>query len=157
MDDFLHKNYFELFGLRPQFAIDLMALRESYRGLQKAVHPDKFAADTSQAQRLALQYTAYANQAFQALTDPIARGFYLLDLMGHSCQPESATIQDGMFLMRQMELRERMEVADEDELEVMLEEVESEAAALEKSVAVFFQQMTEANDFEHAEALLKKM
>ena len=157
MDEFLRKNYFELFALPLQFDIDLLVLREKYRELQKAVHPDRFTAEAAQSQRLALQYTAQANQAFQTLKDPVSRGFYLLELLGHSNQPESATIQDGMFLMRQMELRERMENADASELEAMLHEVDDETGELEQQISQSFQQIARIKNFDQAEALLKKM
>ena len=38
------KNYFELFGLPLDYSVDTSALADSYRNLQRVVHPDRFAS-----------------------------------------------------------------------------------------------------------------
>lgn len=102
------QDYFALFDLPVQFALDLNALRDKYRALQAEVHPDKFASATAQEKRLSVQYASYVNQAFQTLRDPMERGRYLLELKGVAWGDESATIKDPSFLMEQMELRETL-------------------------------------------------
>jgi molecular chaperone HscB len=158
MNDFLSKNYFELFNFPLDYQIDLNALRERFREVQKAVHPDRFSADSAQSQRLAMQYAAYANQAFQTLKDPVARGFCLLSLLGRARHDESATIKDPVFLMQQMEFRERLESANREEaLEELLAEAESENRALEKKVGEGFRTRELNDKFDEIEIALKKM
>ena len=123
------KNYFELFQLSVSCQIDLSLLSERYRELQKAVHPDRFAGADARQQRLAIQYAAYVNEAYDALKSPMLRSLYLLELAGYKVDLENNTVMDPMFLMEQMELREAMsEVRDhadpEAELERLIDEVD---------------------------------
>lgn len=155
MDDFLGKSYFELFDLPAVYAINLNQLRERFRDVQKAVHPDRFSADSAQTQRLAVQYAAHANQAFQTLKDPVARGFYLLTLRGFQIDAASATIKDTAFLMQQMLLRERLDMAaTPDEFAQLLEEVEADQASLIGEISEQF--ATDAS-LESIAACLKKV
>lgn len=103
------ENHFELFGLPVQFSLDTAALALSYRELQKAVHPDRFAHQGEQAKRIALQKTAQINDAFQTLKAPLPRAEYMLSLVGVDLKAEQQTMRDTGFLMQQMEWRETLE------------------------------------------------
>lgn len=105
----LSKNYFELFALPLSFTVDEASLRAAHIGLQKEVHPDKFAAADQRQQRLAVQMAAHVNSAFDVLSSPVARGSYLLSLSGVDVDFDSYTHQDMDFLMEQMALREAMD------------------------------------------------
>lgn len=102
-------DYFELFDLPRQFAIDLALLSERYRLIQAEVHPDRFAAGSDQERRIAMQYSAQANDAYQCLKSPVRRAGYLLELAGHGCDFDRFTLADAEFLMLQMSLREQLE------------------------------------------------
>ncbi len=102
-------NYFDLFGLPRQFALDKAVLTERYRDLQRQVHPDRFAGASDQERRLSVQRAAVINDAFNTLKSPLERGRYLLRLHGHEVDEENNTAMDPMFLMEQMELREALE------------------------------------------------
>ncbi len=102
------KNYFELFGLPVNYVIDRKELSERYRDLQRAVHPDKFAAGSDQERRLSMQGSTMINEAFQTLKDPMLRAKYLLALHGSEMSAGSQSTQDMEFLMEQMELREEL-------------------------------------------------
>ncbi|MBY5992818.1 co-chaperone HscB [Ferrimonas balearica] len=102
-------NYFDLFGLPLGYEIDGAALASRYRELQRAVHPDNFAAASEQQRLMAVQKTAEINDAFQTLKSPIGRAEYLLRLNGIELRGESTTIKDPLFLMEQLELREALE------------------------------------------------
>jgi molecular chaperone HscB len=109
----LEKNYFELFGLSPQFTVDLPDLASRYRELQKKFHPDKFASSSDSERRMASQMAAQINAAYQSLKSPLERGRYLLKLSGIELDDEKDTQMNPAFLMEQMELREQLEsVAD---------------------------------------------
>lgn len=102
----LQQNYFELFRMPVGYDIDHQALDACYRELQKVVHPDRFAAQGKQGQRLAVQYAAFVNQAYDTLRPALSRAVYLLELEGVEVDPDSHTIADPAFLMQQMELRD---------------------------------------------------
>lgn len=121
MDDF-SKNYFELFGLETGFLLDQGRLSESYRELQKVVHPDRFANATDQERRIALQHATRVNEGFQTLRQPLSRAIYLLSLQGIDIHSDQDTSMDPTFLMEQIELREGLsEIMDVDEPLVKLD------------------------------------
>ncbi len=157
MNDFLNKNYFEVFGFPIEYAVDLANLRDRFIEVQKAVHPDKFSSEAPQLQRLAAQNAAHATQAFQTLKDPVARGFCILSLLGFQCSDESATINDGAFLMRQITFRERLEDADEAGLFDLSAEIEEELAVLEQNVANLLAKPIGEGCLSQVESELKKM
>ena len=100
------KNHFELFGLAPVFHIDMERLDQAYREIQVQIHPDKFAHLGEQEQRMAMQWTTHANEAYQILKRPLSRARYLLQLRGVDIQEDSNTVMPAEFLMEQMEWRE---------------------------------------------------
>ncbi len=103
------KNHFELFGLPSDFIIDLSALSERYRQLQKVVHPDRFAQASDLEKRQSMQHSVQINEAYQTLKNPITRAQYLLSLRGVHMDAQKETTSDTAFLMEQMELREALE------------------------------------------------
>ena len=100
--------HFALFGLQPEFDVDLAELAERYRELVRETHPDRFADAPVREQRQALERAAQLNEAYQVLRTPSRRARYLLTLSGDTL-PLEATVQDPEFLMRQMMLREELE------------------------------------------------
>ncbi len=103
----LSSDFFTLFDLPVSFEIDLNALAECYREVQRAVHPDKFANASEAERRLSVQMAARVNEAYRTLKDPLARARYLLELRGVELD-EKNTAVDSAFLMEQIELRERL-------------------------------------------------
>jgi molecular chaperone HscB len=101
-------NYFQLFGLAVEFAVDLEALEQSRRHWQNQVHPDKMMHASAQAQAFALKQSAYINQAYRTLKAPLSRARYLLELKGIKINDNSAQLPPE-FLMTQMALREKFE------------------------------------------------
>ncbi|MCF6282775.1 MAG: co-chaperone HscB [Candidatus Polarisedimenticolaceae bacterium] len=131
----LTQNYFELFGLPVAFEIDSQKISESYRALQKVVHPDKFASATEQERRIAMQQASFINEAQQTLKDPVARATYLLSLHGVELNLEKETTSDTMFLMEQLELRERLaNVQSESDPFAALDLLISEVGGLNKQI-----------------------
>ncbi|NQZ11360.1 MAG: co-chaperone HscB [Algicola sp.] len=102
-------NYFELFNLSFQFDVDVEAIAGTYRDLQRAVHPDKFAHQGERQKLLAVQKSAEVNDAYQTLKNPLLRALYMLAEQGVDIQLEQKTLQDPIFLMQQMEFREQLE------------------------------------------------
>jgi molecular chaperone HscB len=122
-------NYFELFNLPAQFAIELSKLDENYRKIQSEVHPDRFAAGSGAERLKSMQLATQANEAYQTLKNPTARARYLLHLQGVDTQEDSNTAMPHDFLMLQMEWREAMEEAvdanDIDALDALLADLAS--------------------------------
>lgn len=102
-------NYFELFDLPAGFDLDSGQLGERYRRLQGELHPDRYASASAHEQRLAVQYSALVNEAYDTLRRPLARALYLLRMAGMSEEEVTGQQVDGGFLMMQMELREKLE------------------------------------------------
>ena len=109
----LSKTHFELFGLPQSFEVDMEQLDSRYRGLQRAVHPDRFANASDQERRISMQQATQINEAYQLLKDPLLRGRYLLELDGYQLDDEHNTTSDVEFLMEQMELRESLDTVRE--------------------------------------------
>jgi len=107
----LTQNYFALFGLRPDFHVDVDALTLRYRDIQSTIHPDRFVGKSEQEQRMAVQFAAFVNEAYLCLKTPLLRAEYLLQLQGLDTQHEERTHHDTQFLLEQMELREILEAA----------------------------------------------
>ena len=109
------KNYFELFGLPTSFGVDQELLSSRYLELQRVVHPDRYANASGRERRLAVQGASLINEALQVLRDPLARARYLLSLHGVQVDAGKETTSDPLFLMEQMELREALAEARNQE------------------------------------------
>jgi molecular chaperone HscB len=108
-------NYFELYNLPEQFAIDLIKLKEHYQTLQKLTHPDRFTTASEQQKRLYLTKNSQVNDAYSVLKSPVTRGEHLLIVRGVELPSEQDTVGDVEFLMDQMEWRESLEDAGTEE------------------------------------------
>ncbi|NIY82685.1 co-chaperone HscB [Vibrio hepatarius] len=126
-------NYFELFGLPSQFTLDGSLLSSQFRELQKRFHPDNFASASERDRLLAVQKASQINDAYQILKNPISRAEYMLSENGVDIRAEQQTMQDPMFLMEQMELREELEeIADKTDPEDALFDFESKVSKMYK-------------------------
>jgi len=103
-----NRDYFELFGLTPAFAVDASALDAAYRDLQAESHPDRFAHAGDAEQRRAAQWSSHINEAYRTLKSPFERARYLLQGQGIDPLDPNNTRMPPAFLMRQMEWREAL-------------------------------------------------
>lgn len=133
------QDYFALFGLPRRYRFDPEQLERAYRALQREIHPDRHAADDEAQRRLALQSSARVNEAYRALTDPVARGQYLLSLRGIDALAETSTALPADFLERELERREAVADAqalgDAPRLNALLREVRADGAEVESRLA----------------------
>jgi molecular chaperone HscB len=133
------QDYFTLFGLPPRYRFDPDRLDLAYHALQREIHPDRYAAAGETERRLALQSSARVNEAYRALKDPVGRAQYLLSMRGIDALAEKDTELPGQFLESELERREAVADAhagrDVARLGALLEQVRSDAAALEGSLA----------------------
>lgn len=127
----LQANDFELFGLPERFAQDHARIDERWKELQREAHPDRFAAQGTAAQRIAMQWSVRINEAYKRLKDPLKRAAYLCELRGAPVDAENNTAMPAEFLMEQMQWREELDEArseqDLDKLEEELHRARAEA------------------------------
>jgi molecular chaperone HscB len=127
----LQSNDFELFGLAQQFAQDRAAIDARWKDLQRQAHPDKFSAQGTAAQRVAMQWSVRINEAYQRLKDPLKRAAYLCELHGAPVNAENNTAMPAAFLMQQMEWREALDdassAAELDEIDAQVLSARREA------------------------------
>mgnify|MGYP000081779127 CR=1 FL=1 len=154
----IRQNHFSLFALPIQFSVDQQTLSQRYRELQKEIHPDRFAGKGEREQRLAAQFAAYVNEAYQGLKSPLTRAEYLLKLADVAVDSQNETTNDVEFLMEQMELREaltglRAHPNPESELDIMSLQVDQTLKALLEK----FEHNYGAKNFEVCKACLSKL
>ena len=88
------QNYFELFGITPNFVLNIAQLHAEQQRLQSVFHPDRHATASDREKRQSVQMAAWINQAFETLRDPVKRSRYLLELNGAEILDESTTTAD---------------------------------------------------------------
>ena len=154
----ISQDYFTCYSLPRTVEIDLGVLRQSHRVLQQQYHPDRFVGFGEAQERLAVQTTAYLNQAFATLSAPLRRGIYLLQLLGMDPMAPTNTQMPMDFLLQQIELREGIEelsrVPDpEPAITALARELQAQAEQLE----VDFSQSFAADNYLSAETAVRKL
>lgn len=151
------EDYFELFGLPPQFALDNNALDATWRQLAARVHPDRYATAAAAERRVAMQWASTINDAYRTLKSPIERAKYLCERAGCDLQTESNTRMDGGFLIRQMEWREQLDdVRSEASLaraDALVEDIQASRVAMQATVADL---LDEQHDYSRAAAKVRE-
>jgi len=106
-----HGDYFRFFGLSRALVIDARDLEQRFRALSRQFHPD-FYCGASTTERLAsLERSAYLNDAYRTLRDPVERLDYLLKLEGYApkeSREAAAQVPPGL-LEEVFELNEELE------------------------------------------------
>lgn len=151
----LMQNHFDLFNLTPTFNVDMGQLDSAYREVQARVHPDKFVSSGSAEQRVAMQWATRANEAYQTLKKPLSRAIYLCELNGVSLNAESNTAMPRDFLMQQMELREELDDARNNE-EALLHLEERLKQTQREQLQQISAQLT-TPDYQEAAQLLRQL
>jgi molecular chaperone HscB len=143
------ENYFKLFKLPQQCEINVNELKARFRELQQVVHPDQHATGTNKEQLIAGQMSAYTNDAYQTLKNPLSRYKYLLSLNGFEFTEH--THQDTGFLMLQMQLREDLaEISEEKDPEQAIENFQKNLSNMTSNQTGAFKCAFLAEDFKQA-------
>jgi molecular chaperone HscB len=141
-NELLKQDYFELFGLTPDYQIDLNELQNKLRTLQKQYHPDNFAAEGAEVINQALVISSQINQAYTTLSEALARAIYLLQLQGVVVDLVHGTKFSSEFLMTQIELREQISEAEDsgdfDGLEQIEQNLQHESAIIIAKIGELF-------------------
>jgi molecular chaperone HscB len=148
------ENYFDFFGLSPQFNLDLAKLDQAYLAIQKEVHPDRHTQGSESEQRIAMQMATLANTAHQTLKHPIQRGLYLCKLHGVEANLETNTAMPTAFLLQQMAWRDSLEESAEDfdALDALATEVDS---AYKVALVELAEAMDRTHNYQRAAELLR--
>lgn len=108
-------DYYQLFGLPKDYVLDTAQLELAYRRLSVQYHPDKSAHLSAFEQKQAMMMSATINEAYRVLKSPLDRAAYLLKEQGiHADAPEHTQFAPE-FLMQQMQWREDLDDAGDDE------------------------------------------
>lgn len=150
------QNHFELFGLRPQFRVDLAQLEQAYREIQSRVHPDKFIHASDAERRASMQSATQVNDAYRTLKSPLSLARYLLALHHVDVQGDSNTAMPAEFLLQQMQWRESVEDAadDADALAALALRLASEMA---EHYAQLERRLDAEGDYAHAADSVRKL
>eukprot|EP00057_Strongylocentrotus_purpuratus_P034766 XP_796457.2 PREDICTED: iron-sulfur cluster co-chaperone protein HscB, mitochondrial-like [Strongylocentrotus purpuratus] len=109
-------NSFQIMGKEEKFDMDVQDLTNSFRDLQRLLHPDKFSNKSEIEQSYSAAQSSAVNRAYKVLLKPLSRGLYLLELRGFSIEEGESNI-DPVFLMEVMEINEQ--IADTDDLDTI--------------------------------------
>ena len=142
--------YFTLFQLEPAFDIDAESLEQTYRALAARFHPDKFASASAFEQKQAVMMSSTINDAYRTLKNPIDRAAYLLKTLGIDPDAPEHTSFAPDFLIQQMEWRETlMEAREENDLKT-LENLNDEIRAEQEKLFSDLKQSFARQDYDTA-------
>ncbi len=110
----LSASAFTLLGFEPALELDEAELNRRFEHLRTQFHPDRFSQGSALERRLAVQRAADINAAFATLSNPLSRAQLYFELRGGTLN-EARSMDDTAFLMQQMELREALEDARDNE------------------------------------------
>jgi len=116
----LNVDYFKLLYCPKTFDVNIDQLKESYKNLQKQLHPDQFSQKSKLEQKFSTEHSATINMAFNTLSKPHLRSAYMLHLQGIDIGEEGKTIMStdpamGELLTDVLETREQLEEAKKSE------------------------------------------
>jgi molecular chaperone HscB len=107
---------------------------------------------------LAVQKAAEINDAYQVLKKPISRAEYMVAANGVEIRGEQQTLQDPMFLMEQMELREELEdISASSDPEGALFDFESKVSTMFKQQLAAVEQELNDSDWQQAADRVRKL
>jgi molecular chaperone HscB len=153
----LCQNYFALFNLPQRFMIDQKRLADSFRKLQREVHPDRHIGKGKHQQLLAMRFASYINTAYQTLKSPLLRAGYLLELAQIPMSTQADTITDGDFLFQQMQWRETLAKAVELRCKQTLTELSQTVLDHHEKLLSTFTDAYDQKEFDNAKETIAKL
>jgi molecular chaperone HscB len=148
-------DHFARLGLARGFDVDLAELDRRYFGLQRNLHPDRFARRGAKERAVAESQAASLNQAYETLKEPLARAAYLLELAGQrSASAHAATVDDAELLNEAMENREAlMEAEDKGAIDALARKAKENGEACLAELSLAFRN----NDVGRADRLATRL
>jgi len=140
-------NYFKIFSLKEEFAIDLSELEEKYLKLQSQFHPDK----SSVAE---IEKSMLINEAYKILCDDFLRACHILSLNDIDLINDEKAVRVDMATLEEiLKLQEKIaEISNLDEITKLQSGINLEIKSLITKAVEYFT----ANDFKVAAQFLVK-
>lgn len=141
------QNFFEMFDLPIDFALDKNHLDKKFRELQSQYHPDL--QDNIAKKTMAERYSSIINHAYQTLLNVDSRASYLLELQNnHQLSTLSESIHDLDFLDDAMDFRIALDDATVDTLPILQKKIAEWLISMSDTfVKAYYQQhWTKAQD-----------
>jgi molecular chaperone HscB len=107
-------DYFQFFGLEPKLALDAGELQARFYRLSRELHPDRFQRATPAGRDRSVEASAFLNDAYRTLRDPVARAEYVLRRRGLDAGSNQAPPE---LLEEVFALNEALEDANRPQLE----------------------------------------
>ena len=98
-------DYFQLYSVKKEFLLDLSELKLKQKMLLQKMHPDLFVNSTAVEKKVASEFAALVNKAFDVLRDPITRGEHLCSILGLQVDMEKIKLTSMDLLEKQFEIR----------------------------------------------------
>eukprot|EP00092_Neocalanus_flemingeri_P027390 GFUD01029706.1.p2 GENE.GFUD01029706.1~~GFUD01029706.1.p2 ORF type:complete len:210 (+),score=53.52 GFUD01029706.1:951-1580(+) len=130
-------DYYSIFGLDKSFNVDTLDLAQTYKQLQRQLHPDKFVKADAEDMEVSEEWSALVNDGYKILKKPLPRALYLLDIVGFPLEEGSIDI-DPEFLGEVMELNEEVAEAGSSEIKLLADTVKSKLEEYIEIVDVLF-------------------
>ncbi|KAL5477511.1 hypothetical protein EMCRGX_G024321 [Ephydatia muelleri] len=102
------QNYFAVMDSPTSYKIDVRKLKDTYRQLQRLLHPDRFAQKSKEEQQYSAEQSALVNRAYSTLQNPYSRGIYLLRLNNVGIDETDNSSENQEMLEEVMELNEEL-------------------------------------------------
>lgn len=135
-------DYFQLFTLPEQYAIDAKLLEANFRKIQSASHPDRFVNAPASEKLASMQLATLSNEAYGTLKNAAKRAKYMLERQGIDSVADTNTALPMDFLIQQMEWREQLDDAkqakDVESLERLYVQLRAEAKSMEIHLTELF-------------------
>ncbi len=125
-------DYFGVFNLPGNPAIDEAALTQQYYDLSRRLHPDLYQTGTAEEKDASLQNTVLLNRAYRTLRELVARGQYWLELQGEALGKENnrvpPTLAALVFEVQEKiaEIRDAREAGKEEVGKAVLAEIRTD-------------------------------
>ncbi|AZL15217.1 Fe-S protein assembly co-chaperone HscB [Rickettsiales endosymbiont of Stachyamoeba lipophora] len=131
-----YNNYFEIFGLNPEFNVDTDNLHNEYLKLQERYHPDKN-SDLNSA-----SFILDINKAYKILKDEVSRALYLLTMHNIFISDEASRIKPSQLLVLEiLEIKETIySLGSLSELKLEEQIIKNNLADFIKQFSTFYTQ-----------------
>ena len=139
-------DYFTVFDLPRNPAVDEAALTSRYYELSRRLHPDLYQTGTAEEKEASLKNTALLNRAYRTLRDLVQRGQYWLELQGEQLGRDNNRVPPALAALV-FEVQEKLADVREAHAVNKGTEVTAELATIRAEVQA---------KFEHSRATLEK-
>lgn len=151
-------DFFEILGFPKTFFLKQSELEQSFKNLNRKLHPDKFATSSPKERRLSLEHATSVNDAYRTLREPIKKIEYLLSLYGRTIDSSSNNTVPLDFLEQIMEQREQIATAKMEHSDHLftdsLNEMEDLRNRLYLDIEKLFESYENSSQFSHKSDLL---